>query len=198
MRLAEDRFRNLMEAATREFLARGYRHGSIETVARASGIGKATIYRHFGDKAGLFRAVVLGSVESLSTPPLDLADDRRDPEFVLFDAGLKALELFVRPHSIALHRMVIEAATAFPDLASLVHDSLTDWSRASLARYFAGLAGSGGWAIDDPDWAACQFLNLATHGNLYLIASPPPDAAAQRRNVSEAVRLFLGGTLQRG
>jgi TetR/AcrR family transcriptional repressor of mexJK operon len=195
MRLAEDRFRTLMEAAAAEFLARGYRPASIETIARASGIGKATIYRHFSDKAGLFQAVILREIELLSTPPMDLTADARDPEFVLFDVGLKALQLFLRPRSIAVHRRIIEAAPSFPELARLVRDRLTEWNLVPLARYFGKLAASRGWAVEDAEWAGRQFLNLATHGNLFLIASPPPDAAAQRQNVAEAVRLFLGGMM---
>lgn len=195
MRLAEDRFQTLMDAATEEFLAQGYRHGSIENIARATGIGKATIYRHFADKAGLFRAVVSRTVEALSVPPLDLSNDAREPEFVLFEVGLRAFELFLRPRSIALHRMVIEAAPNFPELARLVRDHLTEWNLASLSRYLSGLAETGVPDVDQADWASRQFLNLATHGNRFLIASSMPDEGERRRIVSEAVRLFLNGAL---
>jgi AcrR family transcriptional regulator len=50
----------IIEAAVAEFAANGFEGTRIETVAQRSGYNKALIYRHFGDKAGLFRAA-LGS-----------------------------------------------------------------------------------------------------------------------------------------
>ena len=43
MRLPDDRARMLIEAAVGEFLANGFRRGSVENIARVTGIGKATI-----------------------------------------------------------------------------------------------------------------------------------------------------------
>lgn len=48
----------VLEGALQEFLARGYAAASMDRVAAAAGVSKATVYSHFGDKEGLFAALV--------------------------------------------------------------------------------------------------------------------------------------------
>ncbi|HLG87126.1 MAG TPA: TetR/AcrR family transcriptional regulator [Alphaproteobacteria bacterium] len=182
-----------MEAASAEFVAHGYRHASVDAISKQTGIGKTTIYRHFGDKAGLYRSVVLGAVESLQEPPVELIGDRRKPALVLRDIGLRALSLFLRPESIALHRMVIEAAPLFPDLARLVRERLTEWNLEAVTGYFSKLATEGVLAVENPEWTARQFLGLATHGNRFLLDPALADAGERKRMTEETVRLFLSG-----
>lgn len=193
MRLSDDRARLLIDAAAGEFLSRGFRHGSVENIARVTGIGKATIYRHFTDKNGLFRASVLRTIELLEPPPFEFADRTDPPEIVLFDFALQVTNLFFRDRSLTLHRTVIEAGHIFPDLARLVHDRLTEWSLSTLRPYLAKLTTDGAIEIADIDWAAHQFLNLATHGILFLMTPAPASDAKRRALAAEAVELFLGG-----
>lgn len=193
MRLSEQRAQQLVQAAMDEFLSKGFRHGSIENIARATGVGKATLYRHFTDKSGLFQAAVRAEIERLETPPFDFLERTDPPAAVLRDFALQALELYCRDRSLALHRMIIEAGHVFPALARSVHDRLTGWSQAELTAYLAVQAGTGVLLIDEPGWAAHQFVNLATHGILFLMTSPPADAAARQALAAEAVELFLGG-----
>jgi AcrR family transcriptional regulator len=192
MRLSDQRVRLLIDAAMDEFLSKGFRRGSIENIARATGIGKATIYRHFTDKNGLFQAAVTAEIERLETPPFDF-QARAAPATVLFDFALQAIDLFFRDRSLTLHRMIIESAQVFPDLARAVHDRLTEWSLVTLKPYLADLVARHVLEIDDIDWAAHQFVNLTTHGILFLMTPPPTDETARRILAKEAVDVFLGG-----
>jgi AcrR family transcriptional regulator len=47
---------SIVKAATQEFLERGYKRTSIESVARAAGIAKGTVYLYFKTKEEVFRA----------------------------------------------------------------------------------------------------------------------------------------------
>ena len=192
MRLSGLRAQQLIDAAMDEFLSKGFRRGSIENIARATGVGKATIYRHFTDKNGMFQAAVEAEIERLATTPYDFPGQAGSAENVLRDFALRSLELYCRERSLTLHRMIIEAGHVFPALARAVHDRLTEWSLPELKAYLAGQAGEGALEIDDIDWAAHQFVNLATHGILFLM-TPPPDETARQALVDEAVALFLGG-----
>jgi TetR/AcrR family transcriptional repressor of mexJK operon len=193
MRLSDLRVRLLIDAAMDEFLSKGFRRGSIENIARATRTGKATIYRHFTDKNGLFQAAVAAEIERLETPPFDFQARAAPPAIVLFDFALQAIDLFFRERSLTLHRMIIEAGHIFPDLARTVHDRLTEWSLVTLKPYLADLAARRVLEIDDIDWAAHQFVNLTTHGILFLVTPPPTDEAARRALATEAVDIFLGG-----
>ena len=193
MRLSGLRAQQLIDAAMNEFLTKGFRNGSIENIARATGVGKATIYRHFTDKNGLFQAAVEAEIGRLETPAYDFQGRTAAPSQVLRDFAVQALELYCRERSLTLHRMIVEAGHIFPALARAVHDRLTEWSLAELKAYLADQAGKGTLEIDDADWAAHQFVNLATHGILFLMTPPPADEAAWGALAAEAVALFLGG-----
>jgi AcrR family transcriptional regulator len=49
----------LLDAAETRFLAQGYETTSVEQIAADVGATRCTIYAKFGDKAGLFSALVL-------------------------------------------------------------------------------------------------------------------------------------------
>lgn len=44
----------ILDVAARLFLDRGFDHTSVQMIARAAGVGKATVYRHFVSKSALF------------------------------------------------------------------------------------------------------------------------------------------------
>jgi AcrR family transcriptional regulator len=193
MRLPEDRAQMLIDAAAGEFLSRGFRHGGIESISRMTGIGKATIYRHFTDKNGLFSATVMRIIETLARPSFDFSQRTDSIETVLFDFAQRAIGLFLRDRNLALHRMVIETSHLFPDLARAVHARSTEWSLDTLKPYLDRMAANGTIDVVDTDWAARQFLNVATHGILYLMSPAPADEATRRALAEETVALFLGG-----
>ena len=75
----------LLDTARRLFLAHGFASVSIRQIAAAAGSSPATIHYHFGDKLGLYRAMletalapILAALERLSDPTraeqLDVAD----------------------------------------------------------------------------------------------------------------------------
>ncbi|MGH3445568.1 MAG: TetR/AcrR family transcriptional regulator [Nocardioidaceae bacterium] len=67
-------------AATRAlFDARGVRDAQIEDVARAVGINRAIIYRHFSGKEELFALTLVGYLEELDRRLIDLDDPSGSP-----------------------------------------------------------------------------------------------------------------------
>lgn len=58
--------RRILAASVEAFAAEGYRNVDVQRIADAAEVGKGTIYRHFGNKEGLFVATAKFSVERLS------------------------------------------------------------------------------------------------------------------------------------
>ena len=54
----ESRFKDLLECATREFIARGYRRTQMSDVADALGVAKGTLYLYVESKEALFDAAL--------------------------------------------------------------------------------------------------------------------------------------------
>src|SRR6185312_14690775 len=70
----------ILEAARALFLEVGYGATSVDAIARAAGVSKATLYGHFPSKEALFEAVVVAqcrrhatAVEALDTAGDDVA-----------------------------------------------------------------------------------------------------------------------------
>lgn len=50
---------SILDAALQRFIERGLHRTTMEDVANAAGVGRATVYRRFGDKDSLIQAVIL-------------------------------------------------------------------------------------------------------------------------------------------
>jgi AcrR family transcriptional regulator len=81
---SEPAHRALLEAALREFVARGYEAMSLEAIAAAAGVSKITLYRRWDSKLALVREVL----ESLSdeTPMEDQGSLEADLRVLLREA----------------------------------------------------------------------------------------------------------------
>ena len=77
--------RRLVQAAREEFTARGIAGARVDRIAAAANANKAQIYHYFGDKDGLFDAVLESSTEeAVGAVPID-ADDLPGYAARLFD-----------------------------------------------------------------------------------------------------------------
>lgn len=68
----------ILEAATAEFIDHGYAGVRMEHVAKRAGYNKALVYKHFGDRQGLFEAVLEAAIAGrrvvLEHEPKDIGD----------------------------------------------------------------------------------------------------------------------------
>jgi AcrR family transcriptional regulator len=62
----------ILRAATREFTAKGLNGARVDRIAEISGVNKRMIYHYFGDKAGLYLAVLEATYSAIRTAEIDL------------------------------------------------------------------------------------------------------------------------------
>ncbi|HEV2723285.1 MAG TPA: helix-turn-helix domain-containing protein, partial [Thermoleophilaceae bacterium] len=88
----------ILAASRRLFAERGVEHVSMDEVAQAAGVGKGTLFRRFGDRAGLARALLDDSERALQDallrgpPPLGPGAPAGDRLRAFFSALLDLLE----------------------------------------------------------------------------------------------------------
>jgi len=87
--------RRLLDAAEREFAARGFPGARLREIADAAGVQPALIHHYFTDKQGLYRAVLDRAFAESSAESLTLLESRRDLEGLV--TGL--VEMLVRFHA---------------------------------------------------------------------------------------------------
>jgi AcrR family transcriptional regulator len=88
---ARRNYEKLVEAA-REAFAEGGADTSLEEVARHAGVGIATLYRNFPERAALLEAVYLEEVQELCNSAADLADL---PHWEAFAGWLRRLTAYL-------------------------------------------------------------------------------------------------------
>ncbi|MTE22194.1 TetR family transcriptional regulator [Streptomyces sp. TRM43335] len=102
---AEQRRRELLEAAERVVLRDGP-GASMNAIAAEAGITKPILYRHFGDKGGLYRALAVrhtdALVDALRTA-LDEPTDRRERVEAALDTYLAAIEARPQVYRFLMH-----------------------------------------------------------------------------------------------
>jgi TetR/AcrR family transcriptional regulator, regulator of autoinduction and epiphytic fitness len=119
--------RDIEAAADKLFRERGYVGTSMPAIAAEAGVVVETIYRAFGSKAGLFKAVLetalAGGSERAGTPPaerpairavIEETDPRRKLELYA------ATQPGVHGRSSPLYRVLVAAADSDPDLRDVL------------------------------------------------------------------------------
>jgi len=184
----------ILAAATRVFLDRGYGAASMDTIARAAGVSKQTIYSHFGDKAALFEAIILERCDRLLESLPTVSDAGSDAESALRAIASRLLELMLTPEFVARFRVVMAESGRFPELAEAYYRSGPERATVRLADYLARLHRQGRLDIADPYLAASQFFGMIW-GSLFLRhvlgVDAPPKSEDLERHVQTAVRGFL-------
>ncbi|MEU9358961.1 TetR family transcriptional regulator [Streptomyces sp. NPDC051840] len=102
---AERRRRELLEAADRVVLRDGPK-ASMNAIAAEAGITKPILYRHFGDKGGLYRALAKRHTDALLSAlraALDAPSERRERVEATLDTYLAAIEARPQVYRFLMH-----------------------------------------------------------------------------------------------
>ncbi|WP_418955768.1 TetR family transcriptional regulator [Streptomyces tritici] len=102
---AEQRRRELLEAADRVVLRDGPK-ASMNAIAAEAGITKPILYRHFGDKGGLYRALAKRHTDGLLSAlraALDAPSDRRRRVEATLDTYLASIEAMPQVYRFLMH-----------------------------------------------------------------------------------------------
>ncbi len=104
----------ILDGARTVFLRDGFGGSSMDEVARAAGVGKQTVYRHFGSKESLFEGLLGEMCGGVFAAPMLEARDLRE-------VGRGFVQVVTEPANLALFRIVVAEAERFPALAQRFH-----------------------------------------------------------------------------
>jgi AcrR family transcriptional regulator len=112
----------VIDSAARLFLSNGFVETTVSAIASAAGVSEETIYKSFGSKAGLVRAIWARALEGEGPVPAEQRSDvmqatEQDPRKVI--RGWGALIVEVAPRVAPILLLIKRAALSDPQLAQL-------------------------------------------------------------------------------
>ncbi len=183
----------IIAAATPLFLANGYSKISMEKIAAAAPVSKATLYNHFASKDELLEAVITQFCSALlqTMNQVIIAEDNLENN--LNKIANAFVDLIFCADALALYRLVIAESRDFPRLGQLVYDSGAQAVLKCLGDY---LNTSGQFCSIAPEFAADAFFSLLKgdrHFQCLLGLKPPPTTVEKQQLVEKTVAFYLRG-----
>lgn len=202
IRLRPQKRAAILDGAVQVLARDGYAGASIDAVARAAAVSTRTIYKHFPNKAELFRTVIAESTARVADAEVELVRDhfsRLRPGDPLGPALTDFARAWVgaptgddRTHQVLLRQLAAEAQHIPGSVVEAWRETGPRRVRRELALGLRMLADRGELDIVDADRAAVLFAQLISAH--YAPSAPDELSAEQERAwIAEAVRVFLAG-----
>jgi TetR/AcrR family transcriptional regulator, mexJK operon transcriptional repressor len=195
------RNQRLLEIATSMFMEHGFDATSMDRLAEATAISKATLYARYGDKTALFAAVlrrrILQIYEPLEEEFKDALHGEGDLGTLLRSVGCRLLERDVSPDALTLARILAAQSARFPELGQFaVCEGFLRQVRL-VEMILVRFAGSLTYCTDDLELAADLFLSIVLgRAAQTALLGVPVETDRLKHRVEAAVTVFLDGFLR--
>ncbi len=194
---AEQRRQAFLTAAAEVFIEQGYDAASMSEIVKRAGGSLSTLYSQFGDKEGIFIAVMEKRLSTLTDAMnVELASHAPVLDGLTRIGEQFAMQL-MQPGSIAFYRLIVTMARKHPEIANAFTERGPNRVRAALAAYLEDRQSAGEIHVDDAGAMAGLFLEMARaglHTQSLMNDDFTPDESDIKSSVARAVRVFLHGT----
>jgi AcrR family transcriptional regulator len=173
---------------------KGYRDASMLEVARRASASKETLYAWFGDKRGLFEAVIRRNAEAVQAVLARHLEGDASTEVVLVEFGRALLELLLGDGAVAINRAAISEARSDPRLAQILASTGRDATLPNFIRFLELHREQGALRLEAPSEAAETYLGLLlgdTQIRRLLGLLPAPKKAQIEARALRAAKNFL-------
>ncbi len=187
---------SIIKAATHMFLTHGYRNTSMDKIALAAPVSKATLYNHFENKNALLSGVVSELCASLLKTMTLTANDEDTVENTLLKIAEAFVDLIYSEEALAIYRLVIAESRDFPELSQLFYISGPQAGINQLQGYLQNLSSRGFLNCPNPTFSADIFFSLLK-GDLYMQCllglKPLPSEKEKKQLINRIISFYLQG-----
>lgn len=187
----------ILEQVLEVFVENGYVGTTTDQLAAAASASKQTFYKEFGDKEGVFTALIAYACDRVDDPFVPLVERMETVETAEQGVELLAAQMLrsiMTPYVQQLRRLVIAEAVRFPQLGRMFWENGFQRLLGSITRCLEVLGRRGLLAVEDPRVAAHHLsgLLLWIPGNRsMLLAGELPDEAEAAEIVGAGTAAFL-------
>lgn len=158
------KYEQVLEGARTVFMADGFEGASVDDIARAAGVSKATLYSYFPDKRLLFREVVRSECSRQACEADELVETTCSPEKVLYETAHRIMSIILSEFSLQMFRICVAESERFPELGQEFYESGPLVLKTRLKEYLEEAADRNELKVDDAGLAADQFAELCKAG----------------------------------
>jgi AcrR family transcriptional regulator len=192
----------IIDHAMHAFMAQGYDGANIEDIAIAAGVSKVTIYRYFGDKAGLVADVIRIAAREMVVACRQQLELSGSIEQVLTAFAIRYITWMMHPIGTRpfyeISRLVMEVSYHHPNIIRAWHDALLAGFADPLQTYIQGQIDQRVLAGDDARFLMVHFFQSLFYASAAIVApAEGPARAPAADHIADVavrkVRLFLHG-----
>lgn len=183
----------IIAAAQRLFMERGFDGASMDAIAEAADVSKATVYARFSDKEALLREAIANKCGSYLDAETTEWRPGRDLRQSLIGFSRRFLDLVTDPEALAMLRLIMGEGQRGPQLPTLFFESAILPTVEKLSLFFAAEAPRSGLKIDDPTAAAWRFLGMIKGEDHMraMLGVPTRSKAEIDRHIAACVEMFI-------
>jgi TetR/AcrR family transcriptional regulator, mexJK operon transcriptional repressor len=188
------KFDQVLAGAREVFMKDGFEGASVDDIARAAGVSKATLYSYFPDKRLLFMEVAKAECCRQADRAIETIDMSAPVRVVLSEAAMQMMDFITSDFGQRIFRICVAESERFPGLGREFYDSGPALIRQRLVDFFDLAAARGELRIDDRPLAADQFHALCKadiHDRLVFNLTRHFTREEKMRVVSGAVDTFM-------
>lgn len=140
----------IVESARQHFLRAGFTPTTVRAIAEDAGVSVDTIYKSFGGKSGLLRAIYQQGLAGTGPVHAEARSDAlqtTEPDSRKLYQGLGRFSSEVAPRTAPIHGLIREAAAADPQMQELL--TTLDAERMERMRHVARNLKAAGHVRDD-------------------------------------------------
>lgn len=185
---AEERRGELMSAAERLFVEKGFEQTTIEDITSGAAVSKGSFYLHFTSKHDVVEALRLRFVQHMLDRVTEAIDGRPDDDWIGKLRSWASACANAYLDAARLHGLIFSVAPS-PPRAGLTRNLLID----HLGKLLEAGQRSGAWNLEDPSFTAI-FLFNALHAvvNQDDLASDEPTRNGLLANLEAHFRRIVG------
>lgn len=154
------KFDQVLEGARQIFLTNGFEGASVDDIAKAAKVSKATLYSYFPDKRFLFMEVAKSECQRQADLAIATIDMDAPVADVLHHIARQIVEFVTSPFSKRIFRICVGESDRFPELGRQFYESGPCLVKERLKAYLELAISKGELHIEDLALAAGQFHEL--------------------------------------
>lgn len=190
----------LLLTANTLFLERGYDAVSLDDIVNHAGGSKASIYKYFGNKDGLFTAICDYRREQFFKDIcIPFNAEHSDLRNYLIHTLINFNNHIIQPENAAFMRLVIEQSQVNPTLALYLHEQGPKQIQFAISQALSQAHNKGTLVCENPLYSAQMYFGILRNLEWRILMNIPIEENEQEtiKHIHYCVDIFLAGHQKR-